>query len=92
MVCSTVTATGAGPEDTTRATALPVTTCVPAVGVWLMMEPDGTVALDAVVIAPTVRPADVIAGRGGRLRQRHDVGHGDERRTRRHDERDSRSR
>src|SRR6185503_337525 len=54
-------ATCGGPDETTSATALPVTTCVPAVGVWLMTEPAGTVELDAVVTAPTVRPAPVIA-------------------------------
>src|SRR6267142_2416721 len=55
------TATSGGPDDTTSATALPATTCVPAAGFWLTIEPAGTVLLDAVVIAPTVKPADVIA-------------------------------
>src|SRR5204863_524995 len=55
------TATSGGPDDTTSATALPVTTCVPAVGLSLMTEPAGTVVLDAVVMAPTVKPAVVIA-------------------------------
>src|SRR4029077_6754109 len=55
------TATSGGPDDTTSATALPVTTCVPAAGFSLMIEPAATVVLDAVVTAPTVRPADVIA-------------------------------
>ena len=34
---------------------------VPAIGVWLITEPDGTVALELVVMVPTVRPAPVIA-------------------------------
>src|SRR5947208_485116 len=50
-----------GPDDTTSATALPLTICVPAVGFSLMMAPAGTVVLDAVVIVPTVKPAVVIA-------------------------------
>src|SRR5262252_7298945 len=55
------TSTGGGPEDTTSATALPDATCVPAAGFWLTTEPAGTVVLDAVVIVPTVNPAEVIA-------------------------------
>src|SRR5271165_4078333 len=51
----------AGPEETTRFTAEPVGTPVPAVGVWLITLPEGTVELLAVVTAPTVRPAPVIA-------------------------------
>src|SRR5437868_6025120 len=43
------TATFSSPDDTTSATAVPLATCVPAAGVWLMMDPDGTVVLDAVV-------------------------------------------
>src|SRR5678816_336064 len=39
----------------------PVATCVPPVGVWLITDPAGTVVLDAVVTAPTVKPAFVIA-------------------------------
>jgi hypothetical protein len=54
------TATCGGPDDTTSATALPVATCVAATGFWLITDPDGTVVLDAVVIAPTVNPAFVI--------------------------------
>src|SRR5215470_14396460 len=54
------TATCGGPDDTTNATALPTTICVPAVGFWLMTDPDGTVVLDAVVTVPTVNPAFVI--------------------------------
>src|ERR1700733_4577151 len=62
-VCDTTlgTATNGGPDDTTSATALPVATCVPAAGGPLMGAPAGTVVLDAVVIAPTVSPAAVIA-------------------------------
>src|SRR6185436_12773545 len=55
------TATRGGPVETTKATALPAALCVPAVGLWLMTEPAATVALDAVVIVPTVKPAPVIA-------------------------------
>src|SRR5262245_2351529 len=55
------TATKGGPDDTTSATALPTATCVPAAGFWLMMAPAGTVVLDAVVRAPTAKPAEVIA-------------------------------
>src|SRR3954468_24492522 len=55
------TATGAGPDEITSATELPVATCVPATGFWLITEPTGTVVLEAVVIVPTVNPADVIA-------------------------------
>ena len=45
----------------TRLTALPAATDVPAAGLSLMTDPAGTVALDAVVTVPTVRPAAVIA-------------------------------
>src|SRR4029079_18229686 len=34
---------------------------VPAAGVWLMTEPAGTVALDAVLTVPSARPAAVMA-------------------------------
>src|SRR6188508_1385651 len=54
-------ATCGGPDETTSATALPVATCVPPAGVWLITDPAGTVVLDAVVTAPTVKPAFVIA-------------------------------
>ena len=49
-------ATGGGPDETTSATALPAATDVPAIGVWLITVPDGTLALVAVVTVPTVRP------------------------------------
>src|SRR6185295_17583717 len=54
-------ATCGGPDETTSATALPVVTCVPPTGVWLITDPAGTVVLEAVVTVPTVRPAFVIA-------------------------------
>jgi hypothetical protein len=47
--------------ETTSATALPGETSVPAAGFELMTLPEGTVALLAWVIAPTVNPAPVIA-------------------------------
>src|SRR3954453_367804 len=55
------TATCGGPLDTTRSTALPTTTDVPPTGDWLITDPVGTVALEAVVIAPTTSPTAVIA-------------------------------
>src|SRR5712691_7235059 len=54
-------ATCGGPDDTTSATALPVTTCVPATGFWLITAPDGTVVLDAVVTVPSAKVAFAIA-------------------------------
>ena len=47
------------PDEMTRLTALPDVTCVPLAGAWLMTDPVATVALDAVVTVPTVRPAVV---------------------------------
>src|SRR5215207_3921215 len=68
--CAGATATGAiaspsatGPRERTSATAVPPATLVPAVGFWLMMLPAGTVAWFAVVIAPTVSVAPVMAVR-----------------------------
>src|SRR5437868_1168708 len=55
------TATFSGPDDTTSATTVPLATCVPAAGVWLMTDPEGTVVLDAGVNAPILRPAPEIA-------------------------------
>src|ERR1700730_7156782 len=52
---------GGGPVETTRFTALPAVTCVPATGFELITDPLGTVALDAVVTVPTANPAPVIA-------------------------------
>jgi hypothetical protein len=54
------TVTGAGPVDTSKLTAEPAATLAPAPGLWLITLPEGTVELDAVVTAPTVRPAPVI--------------------------------
>src|SRR4051812_25462523 len=45
------------PAEMTSATKLPVAADVPAAGSCVMMAPAGTVVLDAVVIAPTARPA-----------------------------------
>src|SRR5437868_1800059 len=58
---STVGPLSGAPLETTSATALPVATFAPAAGVWLITWPAGTLALAAVVTAPTERPADVIA-------------------------------
>src|SRR3954468_23182536 len=55
------TATCGRPEEMTSATALPTATSAPAAGFWLITEPDGTVMLDDVLIAPTVKPALVSA-------------------------------
>src|SRR3954467_13294959 len=54
------TATCGGPDDTTRATALPLATWVPGVGGWLVIDPAGTIVFDTVVTDPSVRPAFVI--------------------------------
>src|SRR5208282_4682229 len=55
------TATGGGPEETTRVTAEPFVTRVPAAGLSLMTFPAATLALDACVTAPAVSPAPAIA-------------------------------
>src|SRR5438105_3081764 len=58
------TGTGAGggaPLETTRLTATPLATLVPAAGLWLITLPGATVVLDCIVTAPTVRPALVMA-------------------------------
>ena len=52
---------GGGPDETTRFTALPGLTCVPAVGLSLITLPEATVLLAWVVTVPTTRPASVIA-------------------------------
>src|SRR4029079_4365466 len=57
----TVTVTGAGPSETTSATAVPGATLVPAAGFWLMTDPAALVALFALVTAPLVKPAAVMA-------------------------------
>src|SRR3954447_14048941 len=49
------------PDEITRATALPTTTSAPAAGVWVITDPAGTVMLEAVLIAPTLRPMLVSA-------------------------------
>src|SRR5882762_11669416 len=54
------TATCPGPVDTTRLTADPTFTCVPAVGLSLITLPAGTVLLDAVVTVPSTSPALVM--------------------------------
>src|SRR6185436_19530688 len=46
------TLTCSAPVETVRLTALPDATDVPATGVWLITEPEGTVALEAVVTVP----------------------------------------
>src|SRR3989440_1575754 len=55
------TATCVGPLETTRLTAEPLATLVPAVGLSLMTLPAATVLLDCRVTAPRVRPAPVMA-------------------------------
>src|SRR5881394_3394860 len=47
------TVTWGGPDETTSATALPVSTDVPLTGDWLITNPAGTVVLDDCVTAPT---------------------------------------
>src|SRR4051812_23245044 len=47
----------ARPSDTTSATELPGAALDPAAGIWLMIAPAGTVVLDTLVTAPTVRLA-----------------------------------
>jgi hypothetical protein len=54
------TATCAGPVETTRLTAEPELTLVPALGLSLITLPDATVALLAVVTVPTTSPAPVM--------------------------------
>src|SRR5258708_5297035 len=51
--------TAAGPIETTRSIAVVGATCAPALGFWLMTDPDGTLPLDAVLTVPTVNPAPV---------------------------------
>src|SRR5256714_224163 len=54
-------AIGGEPLETTRLTAEPLATLVPAVGLSLMPLPAATVLLDCCVTAPTMRPAPVMA-------------------------------
>ena len=51
----------ADPEETTRFTAEPATTDVPAAGLSLITLPEGTVVLGAVVTVPTTNPAALMA-------------------------------
>src|SRR5215470_16859170 len=55
------TVTSDAPVDNTSDTDEPAATTVPATGDELMTDPAGTVALGAVVVVPTTRPAAVIA-------------------------------
>src|SRR3984885_4527283 len=55
------TATVGGPVETTRFTADPIATDVPASGLSLITLPDATVLLDAVVTVPRTKPTPVIA-------------------------------
>src|SRR3954471_4658283 len=55
------TATCGRAQEITSATALPTIASAPAAGFWLITEPDGTVMLEVVLIAPTVRPMLVSA-------------------------------
>src|SRR3954466_10905334 len=55
------TATCGRPDEITSATALPMRTSAPAAGFWLITEPDGTVMLEGVRLAPPVRPMLVSA-------------------------------
>src|SRR6185503_15184593 len=55
------TETLGGPLDTTRLTADPAFTCVPAAGLSLITLPAGTVLLAAVVTTPSTNPALVMA-------------------------------
>src|SRR5436305_1816105 len=47
-------------DDTTRFTAEPAPTMVPAAGLWLITLPAGTLPLAANVTVPTINPAPVI--------------------------------
>ena len=49
------------PRETTSATGAPGSSTLPAAGVELITRPAGIVSLNAVVTAPTVKPAPVIA-------------------------------
>ena len=60
-VLLTVKAMGAGPKETTKATAEPEVTDAPAAGFWLITLPAGTTLSFACVIVPTVRLAFVTA-------------------------------
>jgi hypothetical protein len=49
------------PDETTRFTAEPALTSVPATGLSLITFPAGTVPLDCGVTVPTINPAAVMA-------------------------------
>src|SRR5947207_14332768 len=49
------------PRETTSATGAPGSSTLPAAGVELITRPAGIVSLNAVVTAPTVKPAPVIS-------------------------------
>src|SRR4051812_18138965 len=53
--------TATDPDETTRSTARVLPDSVPAIGVWLITDPDGTVRLDTRVTVPTVSPAATMA-------------------------------
>lgn len=57
----TATCTGVAPLLMVRLTGVPEPTFVPAEGLWLIMLPDGTVALLVVDTVPSTRAAPVIA-------------------------------
>src|SRR5437588_11965802 len=58
------TGTGGGggpPVETTRLTAKPLATLVPAAGLWQITLPGATVVIDCIVTVPRVRPALMMA-------------------------------
>src|SRR5262249_60838707 len=55
------TAAGGGREAPPSGAAAPGGRGAPAAGFWLMIDPDGTVALGDVVTTPTTRPAATMA-------------------------------
>ena len=82
------TATCGTPLDTTSATALPVSTCAPAAGDWLMTEPAGTVSA-RLRRHRADREARLGDGRRRRrLREADDIRYRDLRDAAGHDERD----
>src|SRR5205814_5938338 len=52
---------GGAPLETTRLTAAPLATLMPAAGLSLITLPEATVVLDCCVTVPAVRPAPVMA-------------------------------
>src|SRR5262249_56984270 len=59
VLVTKVAIVGAVPCETTSATALPAAALEPAVGVWLITVPAGTVALGEKVTVPSVNPIAV---------------------------------